>query len=75
MSRNRHHLADYPLDSDDLTALATFNSERHRGLVHTHEYADRMAQLQKRHDDWVEQQNIANGYTAWLAEQKRSLPY
>lgn len=59
---------DYPLSSDELTLLATFNSERHRGLVHTQEYTDRMSQLQKRHNAWVEEQNRVSGYDAWLRE-------
>jgi hypothetical protein len=35
-------------DYDD---LAIYNAERHRGLVHTDEYRQRMAMLQQRFDD------------------------
>lgn len=38
------------LTSEELTALATYNAECYRGLVHTEEYAEHMAALQARFD-------------------------
>ncbi len=33
--------------------LATYNSERYRGLVHTDEWQKKMLQKQKDYDKWV----------------------
>jgi hypothetical protein len=39
------------LKRHELAALATYNGERSRGLVHTEEYQQRMARLQQTYDD------------------------
>lgn len=41
-----------PLTKDQITALATFNSEKARGLVHRPGYAWDMAKLQEKYDEW-----------------------
>lgn len=38
------------LYSDELTALSTYNAEKHRGLMHDPDYAAQMAELQARFD-------------------------
>lgn len=33
--------------------LATYNAERARGIMHTQEWQDRMAEEQRRYDAWI----------------------
>jgi len=39
------------LSQQDIMVLATYNSEKARGIAHTDEYAARMAALQRRFDN------------------------
>lgn len=56
---------ELPLTKEEMTALATFNSEVARGLVHRPGYAYTMAELQTRYNDWIAALNDRSGYTAW----------
>jgi len=42
-----------PLTEDQISTLATFNSEKARGLVHFPGYAFEMAKLQSAYDKWT----------------------
>ena len=41
----------FQMSEQDINALATYNSERHRGLRHTTAYSEKMRVLQERFDD------------------------
>ena len=71
MSKDRFD--DYPLNADEVTKLATFNSEVHRGLIHRPGYAFEMAKLQEKVNAWAEEQNEKSGYNAWLDDQPLSV--
>ena len=43
-------LARAGLTAEQVSKLATYNAEVHRGLVHTAEYAAEMVELQRRFD-------------------------
>lgn len=58
----------YPLSDQETTDLAIFNSEVARGLVHRPSYAARMAELQGRYDQWINDRNEASGYNDWARE-------
>lgn len=45
-----NYLATTGLDEHEINALATFNAEKARGLVHTVSYAEAMAALQRRYN-------------------------
>lgn len=62
MSRRRENQFWDALPSEDVTRLATFNSERSRGLMHTPEYAERMAELQRRFNEAREAEARARGW-------------
>jgi len=51
-----------PLTRDETTILATYNSERVRGLVHTDVWHERMTVLQRRFDRAQRDRRIADGY-------------
>lgn len=52
----------FGLTGEEVRLLATFNAERHRGLVHTPEYSERMDELQRRFDGRLRAEWIAMGY-------------
>lgn len=44
-------VAAHGLTSEEISRLASYNTERSHGLMHTTEYAEKMAELQKRFDE------------------------
>jgi hypothetical protein len=49
------------LTPNELLALATYNAEVGRGIVHTDEYDDRMRELQEQFDDSNRPQSAREG--------------
>jgi hypothetical protein len=43
-------------------ALARYNAETWRGIVHAPEFTARMAALKVEYDEWVHQQTLDKGY-------------
>ena len=41
----------YGITEDELNRLGTYNTERHRGVVHTEAYQAQMADLQRRYNE------------------------
>lgn len=56
-----HHSGSMPRMFD---ALAVYNGERARGIVHTPEYAEKMAVLQEQFYEW--QRRTAPPETIWI---------
>lgn len=45
------NLCRYGMTGNELNQLSQYNAERHRGIMHTDEYSERMAELQRRFDE------------------------
>lgn len=50
-----------PLDEHQVRQLATYNSQRAEGLIHTEEWKDKMRRLQQMYDDWTQACVYASG--------------
>lgn len=55
---------------DKFNALARYNGEKARGLVHTEEYQRRMEQLQEEYNEWLVEEWPRESHAQRKAERK-----
>lgn len=61
MFRGKHRDNIYGLSEIEFNQLAKYNSEVARGIMHTEEWKQKMAQLQKTYNDELDKE-FPNGY-------------